>query len=79
MARMGVPITNLLILNPHLSGGNFIFSYATVAGHQYYVESRNSLTAAWQSGTAVAGDGSIKTVSVPVNGAPALFYRIRAL
>jgi len=78
MARMA-PITNLRIVNPQLTGGNITFSFATVAGHSYYIDYKDVITDTWQlqTGPGVAGDGTIKAFSTPANAAATRFYRVR--
>jgi len=74
------PITNLRIVNPQLTGGNITFSFATVAGHSYYIDYQDVITDTWQlqTGTGVSGDGTIKAFSTPTNAAATRFYRVRA-
>lgn len=62
--------------NPRISGGNLLFALATQAGITYTIQSAAQLPAAsWQdTAVTVAGDGSVKEVSLPVSGV-AGFYR----
>ena len=78
LARVGVATVTLQILKPTVSGGNFQFTYPTVAGRKYSVEFKNSLSdATWQAQPAIDGDGSVKSFGAPVSGASARFYRVR--
>ncbi|MBI3852016.1 MAG: hypothetical protein HY298_17295 [Verrucomicrobia bacterium] len=74
------PIGIVQILNPQFSGGNITFSYATVVGHQYFVDFKNAITDAWtlDAGPGVAGDGTTKSFSAPASAPDTRFYRVRA-
>ena len=61
------------------SGGNIFFSFASEPGATYYVEGKDSLNAAnWQLLQTLTGDGTLKTLSYPINAPQQRFYRLRA-
>jgi uncharacterized protein (DUF1800 family) len=66
-------VINISAMTP--AGTNVDLSFLTVSGKQYVAQASPSLTSpVWTSGTAVIGDGGLKTLSAPkVAGA---FYRI---
>jgi hypothetical protein len=65
------------LLSPTLSGGNFSFSFATVAGFTYLAQYKNSLSdPVWQTLQSIPGDGTTKTITVPLSAAAQRFYRV---
>jgi subtilase family serine protease len=62
-----VPLTiNLLI--PQTAGANFQFQFLSQVGFTHAVQCRTNLVSgSWQSYTNVTGDGTLKTVSVPLS------------
>jgi hypothetical protein len=70
------PVSNPVILNPALSRGFFTFAINTVAGRNYVIEYKTSLTDdVWQTQQILAGNGSRQTVSVPIGLDRQRFYR----
>jgi hypothetical protein len=65
-----------VILNPHASAGNFIFSFQSVAGQNYTVQYKNTLTdSTWTTLQSLTGDGSVKSITNTV-ASPQSYYRI---
>lgn len=63
-AVSGPPTVTLL--NPQVTGANFQFSFQSQSGLTYYVISRtNVASGTWQTNATIAGDGSLKTVTIP--------------
>lgn len=80
--RLGTPAPDPeapVLLNPRLVGGLLQVTFASQSGVTYTVQSRTALAgAAWQDTTmSVAGDGSVKSLDLPVSG-PTGFYRLLA-
>jgi PKD repeat protein len=66
-----------LLLSPALSGSDFTFSFDTLAGFTYVIEFKDSFDdARWQILQSVAGDGTVKTITVPLADAMQRFYRM---
>ncbi len=64
------------ILNPRVVGTNIIFSFQTVNGQGYTVQSKSALSSSgWTPVHSLSGDGSIKSVTNALSG-PQHFYRI---
>ena len=67
-----------LIVGTTNSGGNIHFSFVTEPGAGYVVEGKDSLSdPGWQLLETIVGDGTLKTVSYPVNAPQQRFYRLR--
>jgi hypothetical protein len=63
---------------PHLSNGNFSWSFSTQNGLSYVVEYKTLLSdPSWTQLQTVAGSGAIVTISNAVAGRPAGFYRLK--
>ncbi len=64
-------------ITPSVSGGSLHLTFPTISGVTYEVLSASGLTSpiTWQTNSAVSGDGTIKTVPIPVNGAQQ-YYRL---
>jgi hypothetical protein len=66
-----VPITPLAVtlINPASSGGSFGFQFSSQAGFTHTVQYRTNLISGigWQPYTNIAGDGSVKVLSVPLS------------
>ena len=60
------PVT---LLNPHTSGSNFQFQFLSQAGLTHAVQYRTNLVTGsnWQTYSSVPGDGSLKTVPIPLS------------
>ena len=60
--------TRVTLLSPHVAGGNFQFTFQSQAGFTNAVQYRTNLTAgSWQTCTNILGDGTSKTVPVPMS------------
>jgi hypothetical protein len=68
-----------LIVNPRLTGpGSMAFSYQSVNGHSYFVESTPDLiTPVWTTLQTNAGDGSLKSFTNSTSGLTARYFRVR--
>jgi hypothetical protein len=67
----------VILVNVQATAGNFSFQFATQAGFTYFVESRPDAAAGlWTPRTNLAGDGSLKTVTMPATNAPQ-FFRVK--
>jgi hypothetical protein len=67
------------LINPQISGGNFQFSFQSQSGFSntvYY--STNAAGTNWQTYTNLTGDGTVKTIQVPVAGAQGQYFRVLA-
>ena len=65
------------LLSPTVNGGNFSFSFATVTGFTYLAQYKNSLSdPVWQTFQSITGDGTTKTITVPLSAAVQRFYRV---
>jgi subtilisin family serine protease len=66
-----------VISSPVLSGTALTFSFETISGRTYLVQSKNSLDDTnWQVLQAIPGDGSIKTVTNSTTTAIQRYYRL---
>jgi hypothetical protein len=65
-----------LILNPHLDGTNFVFSFQTQNGQSYMVQFAGQLGGPWAGLQMLAGDGSIHAVTNSLGSAQG-YYRLR--
>jgi len=63
---LGLPVT---LLNPHDNGVNFQFSFQSESGFTHSVEYRTNLItgSTWQVYSNVAGDGTLKTIPIPLS------------
>jgi Concanavalin A-like lectin/glucanases superfamily len=69
------PVT---LLNPQLVGTNLQFSFVAQNGHTNLVQyNTNLLGTNWQTYSTIVGDGTSKTVSVPVNSPKQEFFRVQ--
>jgi hypothetical protein len=68
------------ILPPiRVPGSQVQFSFATAAGLAYWIEYQDEIGAgSWTPLQKIVGDGSLKTVTVPVGGVPHRYFRLRA-
>lgn len=62
----GLPVT---LLNPLTTGGNFQFQFLSQAGFSHHILYRTNLATGldWRTNATVSGDGSTKTVNVPLS------------
>src|ERR1019366_6604547 len=59
------PVT---LLNPQDNGVNFQFQFLSQAGFSHSILYRTNLVAGnWRTNSSVAGDGSLKTISIPLS------------
>ncbi len=59
------PVKLIDLLN---SGGNFQFSFTSESGFTHYVRYRTNLVSGvWQNYTNLPGDGTLKSISVPMS------------
>jgi hypothetical protein len=59
------PVT---LLNPQTSGVNFQFQFVSQAGFNHNILYRTNLVAgSWLTNSSVAGDGTLKTISIPLS------------
>jgi hypothetical protein len=66
------------IVDARKAGANIVFSYATVPGQSYTVESKDAVTnAAWIPLATNAGDGSLKSHTNTTLGAPQRLFRLK--
>lgn len=73
----GVPAQPVLLINPARVGDNFQFQFQSETGRSHWVQSRTNLAVgSWLTRTSLSGDGTLKTVVVPMNGEPTEFYRV---
>ena len=67
------------LLSPAYSGSTFSFSFASLAGINYLVQSIDTLTSTtWTTLKTNAGDGTIQTVTLTNPPASGLFYRVES-
>jgi hypothetical protein len=75
-----VPSTNttpVSLVNAQRTGGNFQFQFQSQSGRTNTVQSRTNLaTGIWINRTNIPGDGTLKTVVLPVGSNPSEFFRI---
>ena len=70
-------INPVQLANPNRTGGNFQFQFLSESGKTNTVQSRTNLTlGTWVNRTNILGDGSTKTVTLPVSSAPTEFFRV---
>jgi len=71
-----LPVT---LLNPVHTGSAFSFSFASLAGINYLVQTNATLTSAnWGTMATIGGDGTIQTVTHSNPPAGGLFYRVES-
>ncbi|PYJ01002.1 MAG: hypothetical protein DME25_19195 [Verrucomicrobia bacterium] len=76
-ALAGRAIGPPLISPPVLNGNDFTFSFDTLNGFTYVVQYKNSFDdPIWQTLQSAAGDGTPKTITVPLSDALQRFYRL---
>jgi hypothetical protein len=74
--RLALPVT---LLNPAHSSSSFSFSFASLAGVNYLVQTNDTLTSPnWSTATNIAGDGTTNTVTLSITPAGGLFYRVKS-
>ena len=62
-----MPLTVSLLI-PHIAGANFQFQFLSQTGFTHAVQCRaNLLSGGWQSYTNITGDGTLKTISIPLS------------
>jgi hypothetical protein len=77
-AAVGSSISAFQIYNAQFIGATFQFSFASQAGVVCVVESSTPLpVSVWQPRTNVTGDGTLKTIQLPMNPGAAEFFRLR--
>jgi hypothetical protein len=71
------PVT---LLNPQDNGANFQFQFLSQSGFNHAILYRTNLAIGiWQTNSTIGGDGTVKTISVPLslfNGAKQGFIRV---
>jgi len=73
-ATLALPVS---LLNPQRLSGNFQFQFLSQSGKTNTVQSRTNLTLGlWINRTNILGDGSTKTITLPVSTAPTEFFRV---
>lgn len=76
-APLGLPVT---LLHPQTVGANFQFQFLSQSGFTHAILYRTNLASgSWRTNTSIAGDGSLKTVSIPLSvfgPSPAGFVRV---
>lgn len=74
---VGTPLTPVQLIHPQRLGTNFQFQFLTQAGRSNVVQSRTNLTlGGWVNRTSILGDGTLKTVVLPMSGLPTEFFRV---
>ncbi len=74
---VGSGITPVQLVNPNRTGENFQFQFLSQSGKTNTVQSRTNLTlGVWINRTNILGDGSTKTVILPVSNKPEEFFRV---
>jgi hypothetical protein len=72
------PVSNPVILNPTLNGNLFRFSINTVTNRNYIIDYKTNLTdIVWQTLQVLPGNGSLQTISVPIELDSHRFFRFR--
>jgi hypothetical protein len=67
------------LLSPAYSGSTFSFSFASLAGINYLVQTNDALTSAnWTTLSTNVGDGTTQTVNHINPPAGGLFYRVKS-
>lgn len=67
------------LLNPVHSGSTFSFSFVSLAGINYLIQTNDTLTATnWATLQTIAGDGTLKTVTHTNPPPGMLFYRVKS-
>jgi hypothetical protein len=70
-------INPVQLANPNRTGGNFQFQFLSQSGKTNTVQSRTNLSlGVWVNRTNILGDGSTKTVILPVSNGPEEFFRV---
>jgi hypothetical protein len=80
IARLhGGPFLRHDLLAPKLAGDRFYFSFQTISGKVYRVESTGSLSAPnWIEEETFSGDGSVRTIERSLFRSGGRFYRVGA-
>jgi hypothetical protein len=66
-----------VILQPQMSGSNFIFSFQTITNQSYTIQQNtNPPSANWLFVTNITGDGSLFEFVIPATNAPQDFFRV---
>jgi len=73
---LGGILSPIKLFNVNTSGANISFSFPTETGRSYVVQSTPALGSTWSDLETIPGDGTLKTVSYPINGTQQQF-RIR--
>ena len=74
---VAVGATPVQLANPNRSGGDFQFQFLSQTGRTNVVQSRTNLNLGmWLDRTNILGDGTLKTIILPVSGAPVEFFRV---
>lgn len=56
------------MINPQLSGTNFQFQFVSEANFSHNIlYTTNLLTGIWKTNTTVNGDGTLKTIEIPMS------------
>jgi hypothetical protein len=74
---VGSGITPVQLANPNRTGNNFQFQFLSQSGKTNSVQSRTNLTlGVWVNRTNILGDGSTKTVVLPIGNNSKEFFRV---
>ena len=66
------------VISPQVSGGNFVFNFATANGQSYTVQQNTNLaTPNWTLLTNITGNGLPYLFMTPITNVPQLFIRVR--
>jgi concanavalin A-like lectin/glucanase superfamily protein len=77
-ASMFVVAAPIQLINPGQAGANFQFSFMSQTGQTNVVQSRTNLVVGqWLDRSNIIGDGTLKTISLPVSGKSAEFFRVK--
>jgi len=69
IAEQTVPANPVTLINPQTTGANFQFQFLSQSSFTHSVQYRTNLVSGldWQTYSNVTGDGSLKTVSIPLS------------
>ncbi len=74
---VGSAATPVQLISAQQAGTNFVFQFLSENGRTNTVQSRTNLSlGSWQNRTNILGDGTLKTILLPIGPSPAEFFRV---
>lgn len=76
LAKRGDSVKASSITELKLTGATLVQGFRTLMGKEYIVQEKAALEAEWQDADGVLGDGTVKTVNLPIGTGESRFFQV---